>query len=167
MKRPIQVREEFTRPTLHRSDLLPGPLEQLQRWLGEAQRAGEPDAYAMTLATVSADGLPNARVVLLKQLDERGLVFTSSASPKTQEFVAQPAAALVFYWPRQERQVRIQGRIEPLSGEASDRLYAPRAHAQRLTLLTFPQSQPIADRAALDTRFAALEKQFQGQAALR
>ncbi|WP_420594781.1 pyridoxamine 5'-phosphate oxidase [Deinococcus sp.] len=161
MEPTIQVREEFTRPTLHRRDLLPDPLAQLRRWLGEAQEAGEPDAYAMTLATVNADGLPNARMVLLKQIDEWGLVFTSSSSPKTQEFAAQPVAALVFYWPRQERQIRIQGRIEPLSAAESDCLYAPRVHRQRLTLLTFPQSQPIANRAALDVRFAALEKQYQ------
>lgn len=159
----VQVRREFTRATLRRRDLLPDPLVQVQRWLGEAQVAGEADPYAMTLATVNGQGEPTARVVSLKQVDERGLVFTSSGSPKVGHLEIQSAVALVLYWPTQERQVRIQGRAERLSTEESERLYTKRAHEQRLALLVAGQSCPVSGREALDTRFAELAEQYAGQ----
>ena len=163
MEESIQVRREFTRATLRRRDLLADPLVQLQRWLDEAQAAGEADAYAMTLATVNAQAAPTARVVLLKRVDARGLIFTSSASPKTSHFEIRPAVAAVFYWPTQERQVRIEGRVELLSHEESDHLYAKRVHEQRLALLVAEQSSPVPGRATLDTRFAQLAEQYAGQ----
>ena len=93
------------------------PLTFFQRWLDEAIAAGIHLAEAMTLATATADGKPSARLVLLKQVDERGFVFfTNYNSPKARDLDSNPQAALVFYWPQFERQVRVEGTIERTSG---------------------------------------------------
>lgn len=152
----VRVRGEFPEAPLRRRDLDPEPLRQLLAWLEEAESAGEPDPYAMTLATVTVGGEPNARIVTLKRLDERGLVFTSASSAKVRELRHRPATALVFYWPRLARQVRVVGEARRTSPAEDAVLYEPRSREQRLALRTQPQGSPIADREALEDRFAAL-----------
>src|SRR6266480_8142806 len=110
-------------PIQHRNGLTTGdfteaeePLRLFSAWFEEAKRSEPADANAMTLATVDADGLPNARMVLLKEFDERGFVFyTNLDSQKGQELTARPKAALVFHWKSLSRQVRLRGTIEPVA----------------------------------------------------
>ena len=153
----------FPRDVLHRRDLDLDPLVQVRVWLGEAVRAGSADPYAMTLATVCRDGTPAARTVTLKDVDERGILFTSRTdSAKAREIQETPAVALVLYWPDQGRQVRVRGTAEPVPDEESAQLLADRPRPARLALLAFPQGQPLARRGALDERVADLDRQFGG-----
>jgi pyridoxamine 5'-phosphate oxidase len=113
----------------------------------------------MTLATVSATGQPSARIVLLKGLDPRGFVFfTNYASRKGAELEANPAAALLFHWVELEREVRIEGRTEKVSARESDEYFASRPLGSRHAAIASPQSEVVADRAELEVRFAAAEK---------
>ena len=103
------------------------PLPLFQRWLDEARQAGIQLAEAMTLATATPDGRPSARLVLLKQADQHGFVFfTNYNSMKARELDANPQAALVFYWPQLERQVRVDGKVERVSAAESDAYFKTR-----------------------------------------
>src|SRR4051812_17262284 len=114
------VRREYGRAGLSEGDLAADPIEQLRSWLAQAQAAYPEEFTAMTLATADRDGRPSARVVLLKGLDERGLAFyTNYDSRKGQELAENPRAALVFYWPGLDRQVRVEGAVEKTSREES------------------------------------------------
>lgn len=160
--RPNQ-RAEFTRGTLRRRDMAAQPLEQFQQWLQQAVDAEVLEPYATTLATVEPNGAPAARTILLKAVDADGFVFTSSDSPKTRDMRNNSNVALVFYWPALERQVRVSGQVETLADKDNLALYAVRPHDQRLALLTFPQSQPIGSREALEQRFEQLRQEHAGQ----
>ena len=158
--RVVHARGEFPDVPLRRRDLARDPIRQLEAWLAEAERSGEPDPYAMSLATVTPDGTPNARVVTLKRLDGHGLVFTSSSSAKVRELRRTPTVAAVFYWPRLARQVRLVGTARRTTPDEDDALYAPRSRVQRLALRTGPQGTPLPDRGALEARFAALDQEL-------
>ena len=153
-------RPEFTGTTLRRVDLSEQPLDQFRNWLQDAVKAAVLEPYAVTLATVQPDGLPNARTVLLKQVDATGFVFTTAESPKTREFRANPHVALVFYWPALERQVRVSGSVAEMTRAQSARMYEVRPHDQRVALLAFPQSQPVPSRKALDEKYRELRKEY-------
>ena len=145
------------------TDLLSDPLQQLQKWWEEAEQAIGPQASAMTLATADAAGRPAARIVLLRGLDQRGLVFfTSYTSRKAGELTRNPAAALLFHWPPLSRQVRIEGRAEKISRAESDAYFAGRPRGHQLEAHASPQSQVIADRAWLEKRFREAEEDFAG-----
>jgi pyridoxamine 5'-phosphate oxidase len=117
----------------------------------------------MTLATADAHGRPSARQVLLRGLDARGLVFfTNRASRKGGELAQNPHAALVFHWWELGRQVRVEGRVEKVSDEESEAYWRTRPRASQLAAWASPQSQPIADRGALDRLYAAEEERFGG-----
>src|SRR5947209_16307611 len=108
------LRREYARYGLTEADASPDPFAQFRRWFEQALAAGVPDANAMALATAGPDGRPAARVVLLKGFDERGfLFFTNYQSRKGRELAANPRAALLFYWPDLERQVRVEGAAAP------------------------------------------------------
>jgi pyridoxamine 5'-phosphate oxidase len=110
---------------------------------------------AMTLATVSAEGRPSARIVLLKGVDNGGFVFyTNYKSRKGRELTANPAAALVFYWSELEREVRIDGRVKKISAQESEAYFASRPLGSRHAAIASPQSETVADRAVLEARFA-------------
>src|SRR5438477_7409664 len=118
---------------LSEADLDPNPFRQFQTWLDQAVAAGLREPHAMTLATATPDGLPSARMVLLRGLDERGFAFfTNYESRKGGELVANPWAALVFYWPQLGRQVRVEGPVAPVSAAESDAYYAGRPLGSRL-----------------------------------
>jgi pyridoxamine 5'-phosphate oxidase len=142
---------------LRRADLDSEPLEQFRAWFGEAADAVEvPEAVA--LATAAPDGRPSVRMVLMKRFDERGLVFFSHhTSRKGRELEANPHAALLFHWPPLGRQVRIEGRVERLPAEESDAYFATRPRDAQLGALASRQSEPLASRAELTERLAALE----------
>jgi pyridoxamine 5'-phosphate oxidase len=151
-------------PSLHEDDLAADPFEQFGRWY-ELAAAEVPLADAMTVATVDADGAPDARMVLLRGHGADGFRFhTNYESAKAVEIAADPRAALVVYWREHDRQVRARGRIERLSPADSDAYFATRPRESRLGAWASPQSRPLADRADLDhrleevrTRFAELE----------
>lgn len=151
---------------LDRSDLLEAnvpddPLTLFATWFEAAQQADMREPTAMTLATVDPDGRPSARIVLLKGFDADGFRFyTNYQSRKGLALAAHPAAALVFWWERLERQVRVTGAVHELDGAASDAYFARRSRGSRLGAHASPQSRVLADRAELDQRLAEVEARF-------
>jgi pyridoxamine 5'-phosphate oxidase len=140
------------------------PLQLFQRWLDEAKATGIHLAEAMTLATSTPDGKPSARLVLLKQADERGFVFyTNYNSMKARELDSNPQAALVFYWPQLERQVRIEGKVERVSADESDEYFKSRPRESQIGALASPQSEVIASRDVLQQKADELEKLYEGR----
>ena len=141
------------------------PLRQFERWMQEAVSAGVPLPNAMTLATVTAEGAPSARIVLLKGLEksvagEAGFVFyTNYLSRKGTELAAHPAACLVFLWSDLERQVRIDGRVEKVTAGESDAYFASRPLGARLSARASAQSRPVESRAALEALLEAEKRQ--------
>lgn len=137
-------------PPLRRDELDADPLAQLRRWLELAERE-VPLAEAMSLATVDSDGRPDARMVLLKGVDDRGLrFFTNSRSAKGRQLAARPEAAAVIYWRELDRQVRARGAVEAVGPQESDEYFATRLRESQLGAWASPQSEPIADREELD-----------------
>ena len=132
-------------------------------WLAEA-RAGEPnDANAMALATVDASGMPDCRMVLLKDVDARGFTFYSNReSAKGEELAARPAAALLFHWKSLRRQVRVRGRVEPVGAAEADAYFASRARESRIGAWASDQSRPLDSRQALEAAVARETARFEG-----
>jgi pyridoxamine 5'-phosphate oxidase len=136
------------------------PIAQFAAWWELAERE-VPLADAMTLATVDADGAPDARMVLLKGFDADGFrFFTNQESAKGGQVAASPQAALILYWREVDRQVRIRGSVERLSEEESNAYFATRPRASQLGAWASPQSRPIGDRADLDARLREAEDRF-------
>ena len=153
------LRQEYMRARLDETEVARDPFEQFNRWFDEAIKAQHPMLNAMTLATVSAEGRPSARIVLLKGVDNGGFVFfTNDKSRKGRELTANPAAALVLYWSELEREVRIDGRIKKVTAAESDAYFASRPLGSRHAAIASPQSEVVADRAVLEARFAEAEK---------
>jgi len=147
---------------LRREDLLDEPVAQFQRWFAEA-RAEVPLPQACALATASRDGRPSVRMVLLKDVDARGFSFaTSYTSRKGRELAENDGAALLFYWHPLGRQVRIEGRVERVSPEESDAIFAARPRDSRLSALASRQSEPVASRGELEERVRALSAELEG-----
>jgi pyridoxamine 5'-phosphate oxidase len=157
------LRTEYMREALDEARVAPAPLQQFERWFDEAVRASLPEPNAMTLATVGADGKPAARIVLLKGFDERGFVFfTNYASRKGGELAACPDAALLFFWAELERQVRIEGTVAKVSDAESAEYFASRPRPSQIGAWASPQSEPVANRPALEARYAVAEAQYRG-----
>jgi len=137
------------------------PLPLFERWLEEAQATDIHLPEAMTLATSTSDGKSSARVVLLKEADERGFVFyTNYNSAKARELDDNQQAALVFYWPQLERQVRIEGKVERTSAEESDAYFKTRPRESQIGALASPQSDVISSREILQKRARELEELY-------
>lgn len=157
------LRKEYTRHGLSETDVDPDPLRQFQCWFDQAVEAGLIEPNAMTLATATPDGRPSARMVLLKGVDGGGFVFfTNYESRKGVELIANPWAALVFYWPELERQVRIEGSVERITPEESDAYFASRPNGSRIGAWASRQSSVIGSRAELEQRVAELEQFYAG-----
>jgi pyridoxamine 5'-phosphate oxidase len=138
------------------------PIATLRAWLDEA-RAAVPAPEAMTLATATPAGKPSARIVLLRSLDERGLIFfTNRTSRKGTELTANPRAAVAIHWWELGRQVRVEGGVEEVSREESAEYWKTRPRASRIAAWASPQSRTLADRAELDAHVAAVERRFEG-----
>ena len=156
-----EMRRAYDPGHLDMPDLEPTWLAQLEAWLGEAVARQLPESNAMVLATASEDGMPAARTVLLKGLDDRGLVFfTNLQSRKGMELRENPRASVAFTWLELQRQVRVDGAVEPVSGEESDAYFASRPHGSKLGALVSPQSQVIESRAELEQRWADLAERY-------
>jgi pyridoxamine 5'-phosphate oxidase len=140
------------------------PYALFRKWCAEAMKAGTKLPEAMALATASRSGVPSVRMVLNRGLDRRGFAFfTNYNSPKAEELISNPRAAVVFYWPLLERQVRAAGRVQKLTRAESDRYFARRPRESRLSAWISPQSEEIPDRVFLEDAFAQAEAQYAGK----
>jgi pyridoxamine 5'-phosphate oxidase len=147
--------------SLGEEDLDPDPIRQFQLWFGDASLSEVPEVNAMALATATPDGRPSVRMVLLRGVDERGFTFfTNFESRKARELESNPRAAMVFFWPDLERQVRVEGRVERVSAEESDRYFDSRPAGSRLGAWASRQSDKVSGREELERQFAALERQY-------
>jgi pyridoxamine 5'-phosphate oxidase len=169
--RPFSIkdlRREYASRALDESTVDRDPMQQFRVWFEEAVRAEVLDANAMTLATVTRDGRPAARTVLLKDIDTRGMVFfTHYKSPKGDDLAAHPYASLLLYWPELERQVRITGPIERVAVDESDAYFASRPRDSQIAAWAAFQSTELPDRATLEQRYVEVEKKYAGTAVPR
>jgi pyridoxamine 5'-phosphate oxidase len=155
------MRAAYARTGLDEASILPDPLEQFARWMQDAINAGLPEPNAMVVATATLDGVPSARTVLLKGLDERGFTFfTNTGSRKAAELAANPRAALVFPWHALERQVRVTGLVSVVDRAEAGDYFATRPRGSRLGAWASPQSQVIGGRADLDARLAVVAERW-------
>lgn len=159
------IRRDYLKGGLNRTDLDADPIAQFETWLQQAVDAQlSADPTAMTLATVDANGQPSQRVVLLKALDERGFVFYSNYdSHKGHDIAANAKVSLHFAWLALERQVVVYGKAQRLDADASAAYFHSRPRASQIGAWTSQQSQPIASRETLDAAFAATEERFANQ----
>jgi pyridoxamine 5'-phosphate oxidase len=149
---------------LDRQDLEPDPVLQWQRWCADAVAAGVTEPTAMVVATTGLDGRPDARTVLARGVDERGITFfTNYDSPKSRQIAAAPDAAVVFPWHDLQRQVRARGRAARVDDHESDGYFASRPRGAQIGAWASPQSQEIADRGVLDARVAEITARFDDQ----
>jgi pyridoxamine 5'-phosphate oxidase len=156
------LRKDYTQAGLEQGD--PNPFKQFELWFDQALAADLLEPNAMTLATVTPKGKPDARIVLLKGFDERGFVFyTNFRSQKGQELAANPYAALVFLWGDLERQVRVVGRVEKATDLEADTYFQSRPLGSRLGAWASTQSEVIPSREFLEQRMAVLETDYQNR----
>ena len=155
------IRSEYTRAGLHERDVSSDPFAQFDRWFHEAVTAGVAEVNACTLATATRDGDPDARIVLLKGYDARGFTFfTNYESHKGAELLANPRAALVFFWHELERQVRIRGDVSKISREESDAYFHSRPRGSQLGAWASRQSAIIAGREVIEGELAEITARF-------
>ena len=156
-----ELRREYMHASLSEKDAPADPLAFFDRWFTDAARAEVRDANAMTLATADAAGAPSARIVLLKGVDERGFVFyTDYRSRKAAELEANPRAALLFYWPEVERQVRVTGPASRVPRPEAEQYFATRPRGSRISAWASEQSHVIPARSTLDAAVTEVEKRF-------
>lgn len=156
--------KDYTGDALDERIMDPNPIKQFQSWFSDAIGTGMHLPEAMMLATVGDDGRPAARMVLLKQVDDRGFVFyTNYRSNKAKELEDNPVGALVFYWPTLERQVRIEGAVSRVSESESDEYFRTRPRESQIGALASPQSEVIESREILERRFRELEQEYSGR----
>lgn len=137
------------------------PFALFRAWLEDARKSEPNDPNAMALATAGEDGMPDVRMVLLKDVDERGFVFyTNTGSAKGRQLAANPQAALLFHWKSLRRQVRVRGTVEPVTPEEADVYFATRARDSQLGAWASEQSRPLEGRLALEKRVAAMAVRF-------
>ena len=157
-----KLRREYTRAGLDAASMDPDPVVQFEAWFEKVVEADLHEPNAMTLATVSGEGRPSARTVLLKGYDGRGFVFyTNYEGRKARELEANPACALLFYWGELERQVRVEGHASRLPGGESDAYFASRPRGSRIGAWASEQSRPVRDRSVLEERIRALEAEYE------
>ena len=157
------LRRDYMFAGFSEADADPDPFRQFARWFEQASDAGIMEPNAMTLATATPDGVPSARMVLLKGVDERGFAFyTNYESRKGGELAANPQAALVFFWVELSRQVRIEGSVTPVSPEESDAYFHSRPRGSQIGSAASHQSRVIAGREPLERHAAELEAEYAG-----
>jgi pyridoxamine 5'-phosphate oxidase len=158
------LRQEYSQRALTMKHVADDPITQFQQWFDEAREAELDEPNAMTLATAAPDGQPSARIVLLKGIDERGFAFyTNYRSRKGRELDQNPHAALTFLWKPLERQVRIEGRVERMTGEESDAYFQRRPRGSQLGAWASPQSQVVSQRDELRERLETARAKYEGE----
>ena len=162
-KSVADIRKDYLMGSLDEQEVASDPIKQFETWFDAAVQSKVQEPNAMSLATV-VDGRPSLRIVLLKGFDENGLVFfTNYGSKKSQEIEQNPQVALTFFWPELERQVRVEGRAEKISKEASDEYYQSRGRMSRIGAWASPQSQKIEAREILENRVKDVQARFEGE----
>jgi pyridoxamine 5'-phosphate oxidase len=153
----------FDPPPLTERDADADPLAQFERWFGEERDAGHDMPEAAAVATANAAGAPSVRMVLVKQFDPSGFVFfTNFDGRKGRELGENPQAALLFYWPRLQRQVRIEGPVQRVSAEETERYVRSRPRGSQISALASPQSEVVESRDALEQRVTELSARYDG-----
>lgn len=159
------LREDYQRESLDVADVASDPFAQFKRWMQECLEAKLPEPNAFTLSTVSADGQPSGRVVLLKELDGRGLVFyTNHESKKASEIATNPKASATFLWLELQRQVRVEGVLEKLDRQTAEAYFQTRPIGSQLGAWASHQSAEIESRQWLEDSLADAERRFNGVA---
>ena len=158
------IRKNYSQKNLSEKDVEDSPIQQFSKWWDEAVASEIVEVNAMTLATASSDGIPSARIVLLKGFDTKGFIFfTNYNSFKGQQLAENPKACLVFFWKELERQVRITGLIEKISSADSDEYFSSRPAGSQVGALASPQSNVIESREWLDNNYKELESKLDGK----
>ena len=154
------LRKDYQHASLSKSEVASDPIQQFSVWFDQALKADVAEPNAMSLATVNAQGRPSSRIVLIKEFDQRGFCwFTNYASNKGHDLEVNPHAALLFHWVVLERQVRIEGRVEKMSAEESDRYFHSRPLGSRHSAIASQQSAEVDSRKLLETRMAEVVAQ--------
>ena len=154
---PAELRRNYDRDVLLESEAAADPMTQFRLWFETALEGEIYEPNAMALSTVAADGQPSIRMVLLKGFDPEGFVFfTNLESRKAGELAGNPRAALLFWWDKLHRQVRIEGEVEQVDGAEADAYFASRPHGSRIGAIASPQSRVIEGREVLEARVAEL-----------
>jgi len=162
-QRIASLRREYSSQTLLEGDVAPDPIGQFEKWWQQVLRSEIVEPNAMTLATASSDGMPSARIVLLKGFDGEGFVFyTNYRSYKGMQLEENPKACLVFFWKELERQVKIVGLVHKVPEQESNAYFSSRPEGSRIGAWTSPQSQVIEDREWLDNRYRQLAAELGG-----
>lgn len=155
------LRQEYISEELSKKEVEKNPIKQFGKWFQEAMEAGIYEPNAMTLATTSIDRKPSARIVLLKGYDERGFIFyTNYLSAKGKEISKNPVVAVVFHWGELARQIRIEGTVEKVTKEESERYFHSRPKESQIGALISPQSQIIEDRDELEKNWKDAELRY-------
>ncbi len=158
------LRQDYRAAELTEKEVDKNPIKQFEKWFNAASASQLYEPNVMTLATADKSGKPNARMVLLKGFDEQGFSFyTNYLSTKGKELKKNPQACLVFFWPELERQVRIEGKVEKLSKEASEKYFHSRPTGSQIGAIVSPQSQIISDRNSLQEKVEELTANYEGK----
>jgi pyridoxamine 5'-phosphate oxidase len=158
------LRQNYTFHHLNETDVDPNPFKQFQLWFEQTLQAELPEPNAMTLATATKEGIPSARIVLLKGMSNRGFTFyTNYESHKGNDLAENPQAVLVFWWALLERQIRIEGCVEKVSAEEADEYFHSRPRESRLGAWVSQQSRVIPNREVLEQQFRDLDARYQEQ----
>ena len=164
MESIADIRKDYMLQTLLEQDMAPDPYQQFGRWWADALKSDISEVNAMTLATASLQGIPDARIVLLKEYTEKGFVFfTNYESDKGVQLKENPNACLVFFWKELERQVRVTGSVEKISAEDSDAYFYSRPVESRVGAWASPQSSVIAGRHIIEENVIKLKQEFEGK----
>jgi pyridoxamine 5'-phosphate oxidase len=167
MDKIASIRKEYTKASLDVTSVSENPILQFEKWFNEALQSNALEPSAMTLATISTNGKPSARIVLLKGIsNERFYFYTNYQSQKGQELENNPACALTFFWPELERQVRISGFAARATAEESDQYFQSRPRGSQVGAWASPQSIVIKDRKLLETRVKEIEERFKNEKTL-
>ncbi len=161
------LRKEYTKSTLDIKSVNGDPIRQFDKWFKEAIDSMVPEPNAMNIATVSGEGRPTSRIVLLKGIEKgKFLFYTNYQSQKGKELEKNPACALNFFWPPLERQIRIEGSAAPVDMQTSEKYFQSRPRDSQVSAWASPQSAPIKDREILEARVKEIEKRFKGKGVL-
>lgn len=156
-----KLRSDYSRMELNESEIAKDPVFQFELWMKEALAANVSEPHAMALSTVSADGKPSSRIVLLRGFSAQGFVFyTNYNSKKGMDIAKNPYASLNFFWPQIERQVRVEGRLEKVSSETSEKYFNSRPRESKIGAWVSEQSQVIKSREVLENKFAELSAKY-------
>ncbi len=162
-----KIRKEYSKASLDISNVLTNPIDQFNKWFGEAMEAEVLEPNAMSLATVGSENRPSCRIVLLKGIeDDRFLFFTNYQSHKGKELENNPVCALTFFWPQVERQVRIEGSVTRVDDRKSEEYFQSRPLGAQIGAWSSPQSSVISGREILEERVKLIEKKYEGQSVL-